>query len=116
MYDEALAEAESFFALLEDREVTEAMARGYADSDYRGAMRLAAEKLAARSNLTYVPALRIARLYAHAGEKDRALEWLEKAYEEREPPLVHLRVGWDWHSLRDDPRFQDLLRRMNFPP
>ncbi len=115
MYDEALAEAERFFALLEDREVTEAMARGYADSDYRGAMRLAAEKLAARSKQAYIPTLRIARLYEHAGEKDRALEWLEKAYEGREPPLVHLRVAWDWENLRSDPRFQSLLRRMNFP-
>jgi TolB-like protein/Tfp pilus assembly protein PilF len=116
MYEEALAEAKKFFLLLGSSEVAEALARGYADSDYRGAMRLAAEKLAARSKQAYIPTLRIARLYAHAGEKDRALEWLEKAYEEREPPLVHLRVGWDWHSLRDDPRFQSLLRRLNFPP
>ncbi len=78
-------------------------------------MRLAAEKLAARSKLTYVQPTQIARLYTHAGEKDRALDWLEKAYEEREPPLVHLRVGWDWHSPLSDPRFQSLLRRMNFP-
>jgi chromosome segregation and condensation protein ScpB len=60
--------------------------------------------------------VRIARLYAHAGEADRALEWLKKAYEDRESSLVHLNVGWDWHSLHDGPRFQNLLRRMNFPP
>ncbi len=44
-----------------------------------------------------------------------ALEWLEKAYEKRESPLIHLGVGWDWDGLRDDPRFQGLLRRMNLP-
>ncbi len=81
-----------------------------------GALLLAAEKLTARSKLTYVPALRIARLYAHAREKDRALEWLEKAYEERDPAMPYVVGGLPgWDSLRSDPRFQSLLRRMNFP-
>ena len=79
-------------------------------------MGFAAEKLAARSNRTHVQAFRVARLYAHAGEKDRALEWLEKAYEQHETPLVHLSVGWDWDGLRDDPRIQDLLRRIGLGP
>jgi hypothetical protein len=78
-------------------------------------MHLAAEVLAARSQRTHVPGVRIARLYAHAGEKDQVMKWLEQAYQQRETPLVHLSVGWDWDNLRDDPRFQDLLRRMNFP-
>jgi hypothetical protein len=113
MHEEALVEATKFFARLGDSEVADALTGGYAENGYSGAMRLAAEKLAARSVLAYVPAVRIARLYAHAGESDRALEWLEKAYEHRESPLVHLGVGWDWDSLRDEPRFQDLLRRIN---
>jgi len=116
MYEEAVAEAKEFFVVLADSEAPEALARGYAEGGYQRAMSLAADKLAARSKLSHVPAVRIARIWAHAGEADRALEWLEKAYEEREPPLVHLNVGWDWDALRSDPRFQDLLRRMNFPP
>ncbi|MDA2930532.1 protein kinase, partial [Acidobacteria bacterium AH-259-O06] len=116
MYEEALAEAKKFFAVLGESEVAEALAHGYAESGYPGAMSLAAEKLAAPSNLTYVPAIRIARLYAHAEEREQALEWLEKAYEQRETPLVHLSVGWDWDPLRSDPRFQDLLRRMGLEP
>jgi len=89
--------------------------RGFAESDYRGAMKLAAEAMAARAQQTHVPAIRIARLYAHAEEKDRALDWLEKAYEAREGPLSRLGVVWDWDNLRDDPHFQSLLRRMNLP-
>ncbi len=115
MFEEALAEARKFFTLLDDSEVAEALAQGYAGTGYAGAMRLAGERLAARSTRTYVPALRIARLYAHAGENDRALEWLAKAYEQREPPLVHLAVGWDWDTLREDPRFRDLLGRVGLP-
>jgi hypothetical protein len=55
----------------------------------------------------------IARLYAHAGAKDHALEWLEKAYEERLPAMIHLGVDRDWRSLRSEPRFQDLMHRLN---
>lgn len=43
---------------------------------------------------------------------DAASAWLEKAYEKRE--FVTLKVRPDFDSLRHDPRFKDLLRRMNF--
>ncbi len=66
-------------------------------------MRLAAEKLAARSKLTYVQPTRIAELYLSAGEKDRALDWLEKAYEERDSHLVYIKVVSRWDPLRDAP-------------
>ncbi len=115
MYEEALTDATKFFALRGDNEVVEALERGYAQGGYAGAMRLAAEKLAARSKLTYVQPTKIARLFARAGEKDRALDWLEKAYEERASQLVNINVAVQWDNLRDEPRFQDLLRRMNFP-
>jgi tetratricopeptide (TPR) repeat protein len=116
MYEEALAEAKKFFAVLGDREVVESLDRGGAEAGYRGAMRRAGDALAARSQRSHVPGIRIARVYAHAGENDRALDWLEKAYERQEKStLVHIRVGWDWDGLRSDPRFQSLLRRMNLP-
>jgi serine/threonine protein kinase/tetratricopeptide (TPR) repeat protein len=115
MYEEALEEAKKFFAVLGDRHVEEALTEGYAMDGYAGAMRLAAEKLAERSAISYAPAFRIARLFAQARERTRAQEWLEKAYEHRESPLVHLSVGWDWDSLREEPHFQDLLRRIGLP-
>ncbi|HEV2730676.1 MAG TPA: tetratricopeptide repeat protein, partial [Terriglobales bacterium] len=60
----------------------------------------------------YIPALWVARLYAALSERDQAFEWLEKAYEERSPQLPFLKVDPRWDTLRPDPRFQDLLRRM----
>jgi serine/threonine protein kinase len=113
MDEEALAEAKKYFDVLGDREVAEALERGYAEAGYPGAMSLAAEKLAERSKQTYVQPTQIARLYDHAREQNRALEWLEKAYEDREPSLVDLNV-WPQGTVRDDPRFQALLRRLNF--
>jgi len=113
MYEEAVAEAKTFFEALGDKEVAQTLQRGYTAAGYSRAMRVAAETLGERSHRTYVQPTQIARLYAHAGDKDHALEWLEKAYEERLPAMVHLAVDLDWSSLRSEPRFQDLIRRLN---
>ena len=112
---EALEEAVKFFEALQDQETVAALRAGYQQGGYREAMRCAAEVLVVRARHTHVAGVRIARLYAHAGDTERALFWLQKAYEARETPLSHLAVAWDWDQLRPDPRFQDLLRRMNFP-
>jgi len=58
----------------------------------------------------------LAEIYTHLGEKDQALEWLEKAFAERTPGLTGLKTRPHWDPLRSDPRFQDLLRRMNLEP
>jgi TolB-like protein/Tfp pilus assembly protein PilF len=115
MHEDALVEAGKFFAVLGDHEVEDALRRGYAEGGYRRAMRFGAETLVKRSRRCYVPSVRIARLYAHAGENDQAIEWLQRACEQRETPLFHLSVAWDWDVLRDDPRFHDLLRRVGLP-
>jgi hypothetical protein len=57
----------------------------------------------------------IALVYAGLGEKDLAFEWLERAYNERDKGLISLRVDPPLDPLRSDPRFQELVRRMNFP-
>jgi hypothetical protein len=52
-----------------------------------------------------------------AGENQKALEWLERAYEERDPIMAYVGLGDAYlkGGLRDEPRFQELLRKMNFP-
>lgn len=64
----------------------------------------------------FVPAYDLATVYAGLGDAEQAFFWLDKAYQERSAFLVH--VKWDpkFQALRSDPRFQDLLQRMNFPP
>jgi TolB-like protein/Tfp pilus assembly protein PilF len=57
----------------------------------------------------------IAVIYAGLGEKDKAFEWLEKAYEQHEEWLEFIKVESMFDGLRSDPRFQDLVDRMNFP-
>lgn len=67
------------------------------------------------STREYVTPYDMAILCAGLGERDQAFEYLDKAHEEHSPRLPYLRVEPIWDLLRDDPRFQDLLRRMNFP-
>jgi TolB-like protein len=107
--------AATFFRLLGDQHLSDILSLGDDASAYARAMQRAADTLAAAVAQKHVPALRIARLYAHAGAKEVALDWLERAYEQHEAPLVHLQVGWDWDSLRVQPRFQKLLRLISFP-
>ena len=60
----------------------------------------------------YHPAVAVA--IAAAGDTTGAFEWLEAAYRQRHPDLVALKVERFYAPLRDDPRFQDLLRRVGF--
>jgi len=63
----------------------------------------------------YTPALAFAVVHLGLGENDQALNWLEKAYEERFNRLAYLRRELTWDPLRTEPRFVDLLRRINLP-
>jgi tetratricopeptide (TPR) repeat protein len=57
----------------------------------------------------------IAHVHAALGEKDEAFAFLEKAFETRDHRLVWLKTEQAVDSLRSDPRFSDLLRRLNLP-
>ncbi len=63
----------------------------------------------------YVAPDNIAWAHIGLGQHDEAIDWLERAYEEREQGLVYLKMAPFYDPLRSHPRFQDLLRRMNFP-
>jgi len=95
-------------------EILQAFNSGYDEAGYTGAMSHVADALVERSKTTWVRSFAIGAHYAKAGEKDKAIYWLEKAYQEHEPNLVYLLMP-HYDSLRDDPRFQDLCRKMNLP-
>jgi len=68
-----------------------------------------------QSKRRYVSSYSRAVAYIGLDEKDQAFYWLEKALQERSVMLTWLKVGSEFDDLRDDPRFRDLLRRVNFP-
>jgi len=67
-----------------------------------------------RAKRTYVPAYYLAFAYIALGDKNKALAALEKDYEQRSPNFTYLRGDPGLDSLRNEPRFQALLRQMNF--
>ena len=63
----------------------------------------------------YIDPAGIAGNYALSGEKDRAFSWLEKAYREKSGGLLGIKSAPPFDSLRSDPRYADLLKRMGLP-
>jgi serine/threonine protein kinase len=63
----------------------------------------------------YVPPYHIALIYAGFGDHDEAMNWLERGYEERDPKMVFLKVEPKWRGLRDDPRFQAMMKKIGLP-
>jgi len=113
MTAQALEEAKLAFA--GDDEMLEEMNTGFREAGYRGAMRRAADLMASRSRLVYQLPTNIARLYAYAGEKEKALSLLENAWDDRDSGLVLMQVDPDWTPLHTEPRFQNLILKMGFP-
>ncbi len=85
----------------------------YATSGMDGYWRWLLDYRTEQAKRQYVSPTDFAEIHAQLGEKDQAFEWLEKAYEERQGWLIWLKSQPHLDPLRDDPRFQDLLRRMN---
>ena len=73
------------------------------------------EGLLKLSTERFVPPYLIALVYNGLGERDEALAWLERGFEQRDPSMTFLKVEPKWNNLRDDSRFQDLLRRVGLP-
>jgi serine/threonine protein kinase len=115
MYDEALASARDYFVATRESEFADGLGTGRDEATYRAAMKSVGEAMATQSKRRHVPANRIARMFAHSGDKTSAIRWLEISYQRKESPLIRLAVFWDWDNLRSDPQFHDLLRRMNLP-
>jgi serine/threonine-protein kinase len=88
----------------------------YAVSGKKGEARAVLDELKQISQTQYVPADRIALIYAGLGENDEAFAWLEKAYEEHAFHMGWLKVEPRWDSLRSDPRFQELVRKVGLTP
>jgi len=128
----ALAQTLMGLAYLQQSRFEEAIALGEKTSTFRGGSpdavaclgyayamsgnRLGATKileyLAEQSQLRYVSPLNAAIVYVGLGDKDNVFKWLEKAYAERTPDITAVKVDPIYNSVRSDPRFTHLLRRI----
>jgi TolB-like protein/DNA-binding winged helix-turn-helix (wHTH) protein/Flp pilus assembly protein TadD len=114
MYGEAIAELQKAVQLSGGGPTCMAnLARADAASGKKSEAEKLLGDLKKRSSPGYSHGSEIAVIYASLGDKEQAMNWLEKGYEERFNPGVLLRPGFD--PLRSEPRFQELTRRIGLP-
>jgi tetratricopeptide (TPR) repeat protein len=119
-YPEMLQEFKTAAQLSGDKNYIEDSAArdaAYRTGGWPAALRKGIEMLLARrkAKTDYVSAYQIAALYADLGEKNHAFEWLNTAYQEHDIFLVGLRIDFLLDSLRSDPRYAELVRKIGFP-
>ncbi|HSQ19808.1 MAG TPA: hypothetical protein VLR92_05480, partial [Blastocatellia bacterium] len=116
MFADAVAEARKARDLSEySTRPTAFLAYSLAKSGRGAEARAELEGLLKLSTQRYVSPYNIAMIYNGLGARDKMLAWLERGYQQRDPRMVFLKVEPKWNNSRDDPRFQDLLRRVGFP-
>ncbi|MHC4596902.1 MAG: tetratricopeptide repeat protein, partial [Planctomycetota bacterium] len=120
MYPEAVASIERAMSLAgRTPELVMRLGRAYALSGRKDEAETLLQELHERDTSEYVPPIYFAELYETLENTNEVFRWLEKAYQERNLGMLWLRIpssSWSWGStLQSDPRFDDLVRRMNFP-
>jgi hypothetical protein len=90
------------------------LGHAYAISEKPDQARQVLQDLEGRARQAYVPAYAIALVYAGLGDRDHALTWLQKAYEDRSTSIAFLKLDPELSNLHSDPRFEQLSRRVDF--
>jgi eukaryotic-like serine/threonine-protein kinase len=91
------------------------LGHGFAIAGRRNDAESVLEELKELSSRRYVAARGIAEIHIGLGNVDDAFAWLEQAFQQRNGWLIHIRENPRYDRLRGDPRYADLVRRMNFP-
>jgi TolB-like protein len=118
-YPQVIQETNAAAPLFADKNFTEyaaALDAGFRSGGWPGARRKAIEALLAqrKAKTDFVSPYLIAELYPDSSDKDHAFEWLNIAYQEHDG-LISLRTDFTFDSLRSDPRYTDLVRKVGLP-
>ncbi len=115
-YPDAVPPARKAVMLTGGKAYLGVLAEAYAMSGRRSEATKILEEIRGVSRGRLVPAVTEVPVLIALGERDRAIERLQRAFQEHDQLIPYLKVWYIFDPLRSDPRFQDLLRRMNFPP
>jgi TolB-like protein/Tfp pilus assembly protein PilF len=115
MYDEAILELKTAVSLAaQSTETLAALAMAYAAAGKKKPAKQILAKLQQLAGKRYVLPYNVAKIYAAGADKDKAFEWLERAYEGGNPDLIELNSEPIFDGLRGEPRFSDLMRRIGW--
>ena len=116
MYREAIEDFQKGVQISGSPLMLALLGHAYAASGNKSEAQKVLKELDDLQNQRYISPYTVAAIHAAMSEKDRAFEWLEKAYEERDIWLMNLKVDPVFSKLRSDRRFQDLLTRSGLKP
>jgi tetratricopeptide (TPR) repeat protein len=92
------------------------LGQAYATAGNRDEAQKALAELQELSKQRYVSPSVFALIYAALGDKDQAFAWLDKSIDEHDLITARLKVDMRFNSLRSDPRFAELVKRVGLPP
>ena len=110
---EAVGERERLLSLSGGPELAASIEEDFKAGGYKGVLQSSLAGLTELAKHSYVSSYSIADAYARLGDKDQAFAWLERAYTEHDSGLVSLGVDPIFSGMRNDPRFESLLKRLN---
>ena len=113
-FTDAVTELEKAHSLENGPWVTGYLGYVYAAAGKKAEAEKVLAELTDLSKRQYIPAYTVAFIYAGLNDKDHAFEWLNKGYEEHSG-LALIKVETTFDNLRGDPRFKEMLKRMNLP-
>ncbi len=112
-YDQAIAECNKAFSIFgRDPGILSVLGYVYAVTGKRREAQTILNEIETLWSRGYFSPIDVALVHTGLGDKDGAFAWLTKAYEARDSQLIFVNVEPELKSLRTDPRFRDLLRRM----
>jgi serine/threonine-protein kinase len=114
MFSEAIAEARTATALPGSSTYAIALeSYALAKSDQKEEANKLLDRMLEISKTRFMPPTHIATAYNGLGDTQKALDWLEKGYAERDPKMAFLKVDQKWNNLRSEPRFAALMKELN---
>ena len=114
-FDDAYRVFVRSYEVRSDTSAVRALHSGFEKGGYQQALISLAEFLIGRSAEEYVTPFQIGTLYTRAGDTDKAIEYLYRAYEEHDPNIPHINIDPIFDDLKKESRFRELINKMNFP-
>jgi tetratricopeptide (TPR) repeat protein len=112
--EEALEKYKAYYSVMKLHDVAEAIEKGVKEGSSENAFVYMAEALERKFQADYWAPAEIAWRFVQAGDKNKALDWLEVGYEKRDQNMPYLCLPL-FDPIRDEPRFKEIARKMNLP-